>query len=145
MRPVAAVPIIVARGMVRAGSWTLSAAALADSKPSSAHSVSAAVAVMPAPVKPWAGKGATCAVPVPSVRASSARTTTIGTSLIMVVTICVRPTVRAPSRLTPVISQRKPIDTIAPMPGWLRAGTRLLRLAVTATAIVTLDVMTDSQ
>ena len=145
MSPVTAVPIRVARGMVRAGSRTLSAATLADSKPSNAQSVSAADAVMPVPVRPCAGKGAMSARPLPRISSSRTRTTTIGISLIAVVPICVRPAARAPARLMPVISQRKPIEQSAPMPGRASAGTRLLRLAVAATAMVTLVMMSEIQ
>ena len=49
-RAVTTVPSIVARGMVRAGSSTLSAGTVADSKPSSAQSARVAAAVIPSSV-----------------------------------------------------------------------------------------------
>ena len=138
-------PISVARGMVRAGSRTLSAATLADSKPSNAQSVNAADAVMPAPVRPCAGKGSTCALPLLRMIASTTNATRIGTSLMQVVAICVRPAARAPIRLIPVIAHRNAMEQTAPRPGLVSTGMMLLRLAVAATAMVTLVMMMEIQ
>jgi hypothetical protein len=50
-RAVTTVPSIVARGMVRAGSSTVSAGTVADSKPSSAQSARVAAVVIPSSVR----------------------------------------------------------------------------------------------
>ena len=69
----------------------------------------------------------------------------IGMSLIAVVQICATPAARAPARLMPVISHRNPIEQSAPMPGRASTGSRLLRFAVAATAMVTLVMMREIQ
>ena len=80
-----AVPQSVARGMVRAGSATLPAGTVADSSPSSAHRVSAAVAPTAPGEKPPAS-GWTGRAPPPSIAAATISTAASGSSLRTVVT-----------------------------------------------------------